>query len=77
MGIGILFLLITFKGRQPALLCTVRFINSKGSIILLIGLDDRDSSPVNVIFNPFDANSPVSNLTPVPELPKYNFFLVF
>ena len=52
MGIGILFLLITFKGRQPALLCTVRFINSKGSIILLIGLDDRDSSPVNVIFNP-------------------------
>ena len=48
-----------FNGRQPLLLSIVRFINSKGSIILFIGLDDKDSSPVKVISMPRDAKRPV------------------
>ena len=72
MGTGIfLSIFFIFNGRQPLLLSIVRFINSKGSIILFIGLDDKDSSPVKVISMPRDARRPVSNLIPVPELPKY------
>ena len=41
-----------------------------GLIILFIGLLDKDSSPIIVASTSDPAISPISNLDPVPELPK-------
>jgi hypothetical protein len=44
-------------------------------MILLIGLDDKDSSPIRVEENFWADNIPLSNLIDVPELPKLISFL--
>ena len=45
-------------------------ILANGSITLLIGREDKDSSPQNERFNPMPAVKPNIRRKPVPELPK-------
>ena len=66
-------LLSSFIGRQPLLCLINTFILSSGSTILIIGLDERDSSPVKFTLTFLVDSKPMRSLKPVPELPRNNF----
>ena len=70
IGIDKLSLSESVIGNFP-LLCLIKAcIFSKGSIILIIGLLESESSPVKVALMFLVDNKPTNNRNPVPELPK-------
>ena len=75
-GIGILYEIgfnsfpKIWRGKVPFLYSNLPPINSIGVVILFIGRDERDSSPMSALLKFCADKRPVNSLAPVPELPR-------